>query len=147
MYISKFTTTLTAAALAAAGVVAVAGPAAADYGSSAVRQIELSANVPGPQGGGAWLWIELSGDHTGDYHGADCGHGGGAVSDKGTVWWETNGADIVIHNVILNGLGGFDATVTVPWATGHYTGTVGTFITLPSFIPPFVGTSQLQVAP
>jgi hypothetical protein len=139
--------TLAAGTLAAAGVVGIAGPAAADYGNGAVRQIELSANVAGPQGGGLWLWIELNGNHTGDYNGADCGHGDGAASDKGDVWWETVGSNIVIHNVVLNGLGGFNATVTVPWATGHYTGTVGSFIALPPFIPPFVGTSQLQVAP
>ena len=113
-----------------------------------MRQIELSANVSGPQGGGVWLWIELDSSHSGDYRGSDCGHGGaGASSDRGDVWWEQVGSNIVIHNVILNGLGGFNATVTVPWNTGHYTGTIGSFITLPPFIPPFVGTSQLQVAP
>jgi hypothetical protein len=136
---SKITMTLAAGALTAAGVIGVAGPAAADYGNGAVREIELSANVSGPQGGGAWLWIALNADHTGDYSGADCGHGGGATSDKGDVWWESVGGNIMIHNVILNGLGGFDATVTVPWTTGHYT--------VPPFIPPFVGNSQLQVAP
>jgi hypothetical protein len=145
---SRLIATLATSALAAGGVIAAAGPAAADYGTGEVRQIELSANVSGPQGGGVWLWFGLNADHSGDYNGADCGHGGaGAVSDKGDVWWEQVGTDIVIHHVILNGLGGFDATVTVPWATGHYTGTIGSFITLPGFIPPFIGTSQLQVAP
>ncbi len=145
---SRLIATLATSALAAGGVIAAAGPAAADYGTGEVRQIELSANVSGAQGGGVWLWFGLNADHSGDYNGADCGHGGaGAVSDKGDVWWEQVGADIVIHHVILNGLGGFDATVTVPWATGHYTGTIGSFITLPGFIPPFIGTSQLQVAP
>jgi hypothetical protein len=145
---SRFIAVLATGALAAGGVIAAAGPAAADYGNGAVRQIELSANIPSPQGGGAWLWIELNANGTGDYNGADCGHGGvGATSDKGDVWWELDGGTIVIHNVILNGLGGFDATVTVPWKTGHYTGTIGSFITLPGFIPPFVGTSQLEVAP
>jgi hypothetical protein len=53
----------------------------------------------------------------------------------------------VIPNVVLNGLGGFPATVTVPDTLGHYTGTVGSFITLPPFIPVGAGNSQLQVAP
>jgi hypothetical protein len=35
----------------------------------------------------------------------------------------------------------------VPRDYGHYSGTVGSFLTLPDFIPPDVGTSQLQVAP
>lgn len=145
---SRLSATLAAGSLAAAAVIAAAGPAAADYGQGEVRQIELSANIPSPQGGGVWLWIGLNADHSGDYSGSDCGHGGvGAASDKGDVWWEQVGSNIVVHDVILNGLGGFDATVTVPWRTGHYTGTIGSFITLPDFIPPFVGTSQLQVAP
>ena len=53
----------------------------------------------------------------------------------------------MISDVVLNGLGGFPATVTVPAAFGHYTGTIGSFITLPPFIPPTIGRSQLQVAP
>lgn len=53
----------------------------------------------------------------------------------------------MISGIVLNGLGGFPATVTVPAAYGHYTGTVGSFITLPPFIPPTIGNSQLQVAP
>jgi hypothetical protein len=52
----------------------------------------------------------------------------------------------VISGIVLNGLGGFQATVTVPAAYGHYTGTIGSFITLPAFIPN-IGNSQLQVAP
>jgi hypothetical protein len=48
---------------------------------------------------------------------------------------------------LLNGLGGFPATVTVPGALGHYRGTVGSFISLPPFIPANAGTSQLQVTP
>lgn len=52
-----------------------------------------------------------------------------------------------VGGIVLNGLGGRPATVMVPAAYGHYTGTVGSFITLPPFIPPFIGNSQLQVAP
>jgi hypothetical protein len=136
------------ALLAGAGTLPAAGPAWADYGPSAVYQIELSANVSGPQGGGLWLWIELNRDGTGDYQGADCGHGGvGSVHDSGDVTWSTSGSQIVITGVVLKGLGGFPATVTAPAATGHYKGTVGSFITLPSFIPSGAGNSQLQVAP
>jgi len=58
-----------------------------------------------------------------------------------------SGGSVVISGIALNGLGGFPTTVTVPAAYGHYTGTVGTFLTVPSFIPSFVGNSQLQVAP
>jgi hypothetical protein len=129
-------------------MMAVASPASADYGRSAVYQIELSANASGRAGGGVWLWLELSNDGTVDYQGADCGHGGaGAAHDGGSTHWHTSGSQLVIDNVILNGLGGFPATVTAPSALGHYTGTIGAFITLPPFIPPFIGTSQLQVAP
>jgi hypothetical protein len=35
----------------------------------------------------------------------------------------------------------------VPAAYGHYTGTLGSYLTLPPFIPTFIGFSQLQVAP
>jgi len=126
---------------------ATAGPASA-YGNSEVYQVELSANISGSGGGGVWLWLGLSSDHTGDYHGADCGHRNGpATSDGGDVTWQVVGNQVVISGVVLNGLGGFPATVTVPAAYGHYTGTIGSFITLPPFIPPGIGSSQLQVAP
>ena len=126
---------------------ATAGPASA-YGNSEVYQVELSANISGSGGGGVWLWFGLSSDHTGDYHGADCGHRNGpATSDGGDVTWQVVGNQVVFSGVVLNGLGGFPATVTVPAAYGHYTGTIGSFITLPPFIPPGIGSSQLQVAP
>ena len=122
------------------------------YGSGATYEIELSANISGSQGGGVWLWIALYPNWQGDYSGADCGHGpaGGAASDKGDVTWQYTGVNnqwVVINGVSLNGLGGFPTTITVPAQTGHYTGTIGTYLTLPSFIPPSIGTSQLQVAP
>jgi hypothetical protein len=137
------------ALLAGSGTVAAATPAWADYGPGAVYQIELSANVGGPDGGGVWLWIGLNSDHSGDYAGSDCGHGLGAVADRGDVQWSysADGKQVIITGVTLNGLGGFPATVTVPAKTGHYPGTVGSFITLPAFIPAGIGTSQLQVAP
>lgn len=144
--------------LAAAGAVvtlaggmtlAMAGPAAA-YGPQQVYQVELSTNIPGPNGGGAWLWFGLSSNGTGDYQGSDCGHlNGPAASDGGDVTWKfiNNGQNVEIDGVVLNGLGGFVATVTVPAAFGHSTGTLGSFITVPPFIDPSAGFSQLQVAP
>ena len=136
-----------AAALAGGATLATATPALA-YGPGMAYQVELSANIPGAGGGGAWLWIGLNTDGTGDYHGADCGHGNApATSDGGNVTWQRVGNQVVISGVVLNGLGGFPATVTVPAAFGHYTGTIGSFITLPPFIPANAGFSQLQVAP
>lgn len=118
------------------------------YDGHALYQVELSANVPSPQGGGVWLWIALYPNGTGDYSGSDCGHGGeGAASDKGDVTWQYSGQSLIINGVVLAGLGNFPTTITVPSTYGHYTGTVGTYLTLPPFIPPFVGNSQLQVAP
>ena len=140
-------------ALASAGLLGLstltaAAPAFADYGKTAVYQVELSANISGQHGGGAWLWLELSSDGSVDYQGSDCGHGGlGAAPDGGSTTWSDVGGMLVIPNVVLNGLGGFPATVTVPDTLGHYTGTVGSFITLPFFIPTGAGNSQLQVAP
>jgi len=141
--------------LGAGLVLAMAAPASADYGKGAVRQIEISANTPGVQGGGVWLWIELSPttsptSGTGDYQGSDCGHGanGGAVHDSGTATWTETGGVITITGVTLNGLGGFPTTITVPWNVGHYSYTgVGAVLTLPGFIPPTAGFTQLQVAP
>jgi hypothetical protein len=115
-----------------------------------VYQVELSANIPGVQGGGVWLWIGLNPNGTGDYSGSDCGHGGaGATSDKGDVTWQysQDRQSVVISGVVLNGLDGFPTTITVPSTYGHYTGTIGSYLTLPGFIPPFIGTAQLQVAP
>lgn len=144
----RIKTFLVAFVLAAAAAGGTSATALADYGSGAQYQVELSANISGQSGGGVWLWISLNSDGTGDYSGADCGHGGaGAASDKGDVTWTTSGGSVVISGVVLNGLGGFPTTITVPTAYGHYTGTVGTFLTVPSFIPAFVGKSQLQVAP
>jgi hypothetical protein len=139
------------AAVIAAGAATLALPAAsafADYGNTAVHQIELSANISGLHGGGVWLWIELSSNYTADYSGSDCGHGGaGAASDTGSATWTQTGGSLVITGVVLNGLGGFPTTITVPAADGHYVGTIGTYLTLPSFIPPSIGNSQLEIAP
>src|SRR5258708_3589794 len=100
------------------------------YEAGSIYQIELSANIPSPQGGGVWLWIGLHSDGHGDYSGADCGHGGlGAANDKGDVTWHYAGVNnqwVVINGVILVGLNGFPTTITVPSKYGHYTGTIGT---------------------
>jgi hypothetical protein len=135
--------------LLAGGLLAASvGPVAASgYGPGAVYQVELTANLTGPQGGGVWLWVALYPGGTGDYNGSDCGHGLGAVSDKGDVTWTTVGNLVRISGVVLNGLGGFRTTITIPASYGHYTGTIGSYLTLPGFIPPLVGFSQLQVAP
>jgi len=144
---SRLAAAAAAAALVGGATLATASPALA-YGPGMAYQVELSANIPGASGGGVWLWLGLSSDGTGDYHGADCGHGNGpATSDGGNVTWQLVGNQVVISGVVLNGLGGFPATVTVPAAVGHYTGTFGSLITLPPFIPANAGFSQLQVAP
>jgi hypothetical protein len=151
---SRLAAAAAVATLVGGVTLATAGPAWA-YGNNQVYQVELSANISGPAGGGAWLWFGLSSDGTGDYHGSDCGHRNGpAASDGGNVTWQVVGNQVVISGVVLNGLPnpatgkpGFPATVTVPAAFGHYTGTIGSFITLPPFIPPNIGNSQLQVAP
>ena len=140
-------------ALASAGLLGLstltaAAPAFADYGKTAVYQVELSANISGQHGGGVWLWLELSNDGSVDYTGSDCGHGLGAAPDHGSTTWSDVNGMLVIPNVVLNGLGGFSATITVPDTLGHYTGTADAFITLPSPpVPPGVGNSQVQVAP
>jgi len=138
---------LVLAAVAAVSTVVFASTASADYGRGAVYQVELSANASGPAGGGAWIWIGLNQNGTGDYAGSDCGHGQGASSDRGDVTWTSSRGLITITGVTLNGLGGFQTVITVPATYGHYRGTIGTYLTLPGFIPPFIGTSQLQVAP
>jgi hypothetical protein len=112
-----------APALAGAGTLATASPAWADYGQGGAYQAELSANIGGPYGGGVWLWVELNRDGTGDYQGSDCGHGGqGAASDSGSVTWSGSGGKVEISGIVLNGLGGFPATITLPATYGHYTG-------------------------
>ena len=144
-------------ALIASLAAATAATASAQYGRGAVYQVELSMNVPGNQGGGVWLWLSLNKDGTGDYAGADCGHGGqGTASDKGDVTWTRVGDQLVISGVVYNATptdpmhGDFTPyapTITVPAAYGHYTGVDDSYTTLPGYIPSGVGFTQLQVAP
>jgi hypothetical protein len=139
-----------------------AGSASADYGQGAVYQVEITANIGGPQGGGIWLWLALTPDHPGatygtaDYTGSDCGHGGGAIKDMGEASWTDNGnGTISISPVDLVGLEQAFAigatTITVPSAYGHYSYSPADdplhtiFNNVPGFLPP--GKAQVQIAP
>jgi len=153
-----------AAVLAAAALFAVP-QARADYGQGAVYQIALSLDdnsTEHGQGGGIWLWFALYPDGTGDYEGSDCiSQGGrygiyGAYHDSGDATWTyaDNGSSVVISGVLIEGWAviGFDPhlTITIPSLYGHYSGTLGTFLTLTPDNPPIDpngGHSQLQVAP
>jgi hypothetical protein len=146
-------------ALAAGLLVALAAPASADYGPGALYQVEITANEPGPDGGGIWLWIALypSGGSTtsgtGDYAGSDCGHGHGAARDLGDVTWSSSGGTLTISGVVLNGFGPpispLSVTITVPSTYGHYSYPTDAFASIFSGLPPFVtgGSAQVQVAP
>ena len=142
--LSRRALAVTASAVMAGALLsaALASPAAADYGKGAVRQVEISANSGGHDGGGVWLWIALDSNGTGDYTGSDCGHGFGAVADKGDVTWSSDGTTITIQGVVLNGLGGLPVTITVPWTVGHYMYNS----TLPVLGVPFNANTQVQVA-
>lgn len=144
----EFAALLAVGALVAA--LAAAMPAAADYGTGAVYEVEISANLGGPNGGGVWLWIELDANGTGDYHGADCGHAQGpAASDGGDVTWTVSNGMLVISGVHLNGLPPFlqPPAITVPATYGHYSYRSGNpFGTI--FGLPFPGGfAQVQIAP
>lgn len=133
--------------LAGALLFAGAAPASADYGRTAVYQVEISANGVGAStGGGVWLWIELSSDRTGTYTGSDCGREGpgaaGAVPDSGDVTWASSGGWLTISGVRLNGLGGLPVTIQVHSSLGHYTTTISSVFGLG-----FPGWAQVTVAP
>jgi len=150
------------ATLAGALFATAAGVASAHYGPGALYQIELVAGDNGinhGQGGGIWLWIALYPEGTADYAGSDCLEQGGrfglhgAYPDAGDVTWNYSGGSVVISGVLLKGLSvalgtNFYATITVPRAYGHYTGTLGTFMTfsVPGILDPNAGTSLVQVA-
>lgn len=147
------------AALACAVLLTTAEVASADYGQGALYQIELVAEVPGA--GGAWLWITLNDDGTGDYAGSDCagglnghqfrGHPIPAASDSGDITgWHYDGDNVVIEGVQLNSFLPlvFYTTITVPSLYGHYTAMgIGAYMTWPFFVDTGLGFSQLQVAP
>src|SRR5258708_6151712 len=138
-----------AAALAGPAALAAAPNAFADYGPGAQSQIEISDNSPGGvPGNGAWLWIGLNANGTGDYAGAICIHTGpagldGAESDTGNVTWSDTGGTLtiigisLIHHTV-------PVTITVPDSYGHYT-EPSTSVMTPNLITG--GTAQVQVAP
>jgi hypothetical protein len=149
--------TLLLVLLVAAGVVASAASASADYRTRALYQIEITGNDSGITGGGIWLWIELTPAAgtttagTGDYSGADCGHSHGAASDRGDVTWVSSGGTLTISGVVLNGfppsIGPVPVVITVPSTYGHYS--YDSFTAIFAGLPPFVtsGNVQVQVAP
>ena len=142
-----------AAIFIAAGT-ATAAPSAPP-GGDALYQVEISGNVPGPQGGGSWFWLELDRDGGGIYAGSDCGHGGGGASaDHGALTWEQQGNQLVIHGVVSAGLPPFAyEPILVPATYGHYVETFAqVFPTLTAFLTSVGadvsnGSVQVQVAP
>jgi len=133
-----------------------AGSASAGYGRGAVYQVEISSNIPGPNGGGIWLWIELNSNGHGDYAGSDCGRGADerARADRGDVSsWSVSGGVLTIEGVTLNGLGGLPVTITIPlpaYGYGHVSTDVVTIfpdLATGLGLPPGVGFSQVQLAP
>ena len=140
-------------ALAAAGT-ASAAPSTPP-GGDAAYQVELSGNVPGKTGGGSWFWLELDKDGGGIYAGSDCAHGGGGASaDRGSLSWEQQGDQLVIHGVRSGGLPPFAyEPILVPATYGHYVKTFAqVFPTLTAFLISVGadlsnGLVQVQVAP
>jgi hypothetical protein len=144
---------LVATAFAVSGIAAAAP--SAPRGGDAVYQVEISGNVPGPQGGGSWFWLELDRDGGGIYAGSDCAHGGGGASaDRGALTWEQQGDQLVIHGVVSVGSPPFAyEPILVPAAYGHYVKTFAeVFPTLTAFLTSVGadvsnGSVQVQVAP
>lgn len=134
-------------------IAALAAPSSrADYGSSALYNIEFSANNVGVvqgTGKGLWLWIALDSGGGGDFTGAGCKHNGsggpnGAKPQAGDVTsWSDDGTNLTIK-LILNLSGGPTlVTFTVPDSFGHYSGPTVTYMT-PN---PFGGNAEVTVAP
>lgn len=132
---------------------AAAAPSAPP-GGDAAYQVEVSGNVPGKTGGGSWYWLELDKDGGGIYAGSDCAHGTGASGARGTLTWQQQGNQLVIHGVVSPGLPPFAyEPILVPAAYGHYVETFAqVFPTLTAFLTsvgadPSSGFVQVQVAP
>jgi hypothetical protein len=145
-------------AAAVAMALALVGTAAAapssPSGGDAIYQIEISANVPGSQGGGSWFWLELDRDGSGIYAGSDCAHGSSASSARGALTWEQRGDHLLIDGIQSGDLPPFAYEPTiVPAAYGHYVETFEqVFPTLTAFLTSVGadvsnGTVQVQVAP
>jgi hypothetical protein len=140
-------------ALAAGMLVAAAGPASADYGRGAVYQVEMSANnVGGVPGDGAWIWIALNQDGTGDYTASYCIHTGSlglnaAAHSRGDVTWTDDGTNLTITGV--RAIAGVPVTIVVPDSYGHYVRSSDSTILVPPnpIFGGFGGWAQVQVAP
>ena len=145
-------------ALVAGLLVATAGPASADYGKGAVYQVEISANnVGGVPGDGAWIWIALNKDGTGDYTMADCVHTGsllghpglnGAAHSSGDVTWTDAGGYLTIIGV--EAIGGLvPVRIVVPDSYGQYVLNSDDVIQVPPnpIFPGFGGSAQVPIAP
>jgi len=155
----RLTTFVLTAAFALSAAFATARPAlaapSAPPGGDAAYQVEISANVPGRTGGGSWYWLELDKDGGGIYAGSDCAHGGsGASPARGTLTWQQQGDQLVIHGVVSSGLPPFAyEPILVPAAYGHYAETFAQVLpTLTAFLTSVGadvsnGSVQVQVAP
>lgn len=137
----------------AAGGTAAAAPSTPPGGDAAC-QVEISANVGVPNGGGSWYWLELDKDGGGIYAGSDCAHGAGASGARGTLPWEQQGDQLVIHGVVSPGLPPFPyEPILVPAVYGHYVKTFAEVLpTLTAFLTSVGadvsgGVVQVQVAP
>jgi hypothetical protein len=127
----------------------------ADYGRGAVYQIEISANNVGQvPGDGAWIWVALNRDGTGDYAAADCVHTGSlglntAAHSAGDVRWTSDGTNLTITGMNLIG-GALPVILVVPAQYGHYVEDSDAVINVlqpnPFDLPGFGGTAQVQVA-
>ena len=155
---SLFRKWVVAATVAATAMLGAAGTVAAapriPPGGDAAYQVEISANVGGPTGGGSWYWLELDKDGGGIYAGSDCAHGTGASGARGTLSWEQQGDQLVIHGVVSPGLPPFAyEPIVVPAAYGHYVETFAEVLpTLTAFLTSVGadvsdGFVQVQVAP
>ncbi len=160
MRIARHILGLTAVGAAVMALSAI--PASADYGAGSAYEVEISANLPGSQGGGIWLWLELTpsspgaSSGTGEYSGSDCGRGKTehAVHDSGQVTWSVSGSTLTISGITLNGLASVPGinpvTIELPSAYGHQTTDfASTFPTVASAlgIPSGAGFAQVQIAP
>jgi hypothetical protein len=129
----------------------------ADYGSSALYQVEISANT---REVGFWLWAELSPGPTGDYEETDCIHLGGGVANDGGIHdsGELTGWSISHGVLTMTGMkiigGAETATITIPVGPGVIGHASTATITVTSAVVPIlpVGTvltlpAQVQVAP
>jgi hypothetical protein len=132
-------------------IAALAAPSSrADYGASALYQIELSANnVGGVPGKGLWLWIELDLGGGGNFAGAGCKHNGStgpntATPQSGDVTnWTDDGTNLHITLDLLISGAPKTFTFTVPDTFGHYSGPTSTYMSPNTF----GGDTQLTVAP